>query len=460
MAAHLALLAVSPLFLFPFFDAGVVAEVVFWLCAFGLVWLFMEPSRRADEMLHDARSRVAFAVLHDPVTWVMALMALLAALRWINSGIAMAFDVESMQWHLSEPLFSALPGAAAGRGKYEFAMTLAAAAVLAGIRQSLGKQARLAFLFAASAFAGLAAAMAVSLSVCGNAAALEAAKALYASPSFAGAAFAAYALAAVVALAGSIEAKWKRVGWLSAFAVGGTFAGAFVFSPTAAVLLYAAAAALTAFLCTGWLGAVSRGVNAMRFFAILFVGVALAVLIVTCVAPGDIVDARIAEIKSLSLFPKGFQEVREILSRISMKSWEGAKWLGGGLGTFAAQTRFVADRADWQVLVSARPSALSAWWTLLAERGLVGAITLAVPLAFLVFTLLRRIPGAFGRPVFLPGCWLGACLVAVATAESFFDVSFLRPEAMLAVAAFLATSAGSLPPVNRPAQQGGDEGRD
>lgn len=446
MAAHLALLAVSPLFLFPFCPHGDTAEVVMWLSAFAAVWVFVEPSRHAEEMLHDARSRVAGEVVRDPLFWVMGILTLLAALRWINSGIELAFDTETMRWYLREPLFAALPGALTGFGKYEFSVTLAIWVILTGVRHSLGKQARLSFVLTSSIFAGIAAVMAVSLAAFDHPVALRAAKALFDVPSFVGSVFAAYALAAVVALSGVIEAKWKRVGWLSAFAIGSTLAAAFVFSPAVSVLLYAAAAVLTAFICMGWLGTVSRGVNAIKFFAVLFVGVTLAVIVVICVAPDQIVESRIVEIKSLTLFPKGFDEVRATLSKIALKSWEGAKWLGSGLGTFSSQMRFVAERDDWKIILRARPSAYSAWWTLISERGLIGAIMLALPLGFMIFTFLRRIPGIFGNRFFLPGCWLGFAILAVAVAESFYDVSFLRSEALLAIAAFMAISAGSLPP--------------
>lgn len=449
VAAHLALLAVSPLFLFPYYPWGVVAEVVLWLSAFALAWVFMEPSRHADEMLHDARARVASEVLRDPLFWVMGILVLLAALRWINSGVELAFDTENMRWHMTDPTFAALPSAMAGVGKFEFAVALSAWIILIGIRHSLGRQARLSFVLTAASLAALAAVIAISLTAYDHRVALAAAKAKFLSPSFVGAVFGVYALAAVVALSGIIEARWKHFGWIAALAVGGTFSGAFLFAPAVSVLLYAAVAVFTAFLCMGWLGTVSKGVNSMRFFAILFIGVTLGVVIIICIAPDAIVESRIAEIKSLSLFSKDFFDLRTTLSKIATKTWSGAKWLGSGLGSFSTQTRFVADKADWKVIAYARPAAFNAWWHLLSERGLVGAITLAVPLGFLSFSIFRRIPLILGNRFFLPGFWLGFAVLGVAITENFYDVSFLRPEALLAIAAFLAISAGSLPPLKK-----------
>ena len=460
MAAHLALLAVSPLFLFPFCEHGDTAVVVLWLSAFAVLWVFMEPSRHADEMLHDARARVAREVVRGPVFWVLGVLTVLAALRWINSGIELAFDTENMRWYMREPLFSALPGALSGLGKYEFSLALATWIIVVGIRHSLGKQARLSFVVSSSCLAGIAAMIAVSAAALGTPVAMKAAKAVFDKPSFPGALFAVYALVSVVALAGVLEAKWNRIAWIPALAVGGTFAAAFTFSPSVSVMLYAIAAVLTAFISMGWLGAASRGSSAMRFFAIFLIGVGFAFVLAICVTPEAIVQSRMAEIQSLSLFPKDFPEVRATLSKIAMKSWDGAKWLGSGLGTFSSQMRFVADKADWRVITQARPAAYSAWWTLMAERGLIGAMMLAVPLGFLFFTLFRRIPGIFGNRFFLPGCWLGLAILAVAVTESFYDVSFLRSEALLAIAAFMAISAGSLPPLKKksaPSDTGDDD---
>ena len=71
LAAHLALLAVAPLFLFPFLPGESVATVELWLSGFTLVWLLMEPSRRNEEMLHDARMRVAGDIARDPLFWAL-----------------------------------------------------------------------------------------------------------------------------------------------------------------------------------------------------------------------------------------------------------------------------------------------------------------------------------------------------------------------------------------------------
>ena len=71
LAAHLAILAVAPLFLFPFFGEDTIAVVLLWLSLPAAVWTFMQPSVRRGEMLHDARDRVSSEVFRDPFFWVM-----------------------------------------------------------------------------------------------------------------------------------------------------------------------------------------------------------------------------------------------------------------------------------------------------------------------------------------------------------------------------------------------------
>lgn len=449
VAAHLALLAVSPLFLFPYFDTDTVATVMLWLCAFAFVWVFFEPSRMSGELLHESRARVLGGVLRDPLFWVMLLFVAVSALRWINSGVSLAYDVENVRWYMKEPMLASLPSAAEGHGKLEFAATLVATLVLMGIRHSLGKVARLSFLVSSSLFAAIAAVVAIGLAKFSGGMALVAAKATYANPSFVGGAFAVYGLAGLAGLAGALEKKWKSASFLSVIAVGGTFAGAYMFAPSASVMLYAIAAVVMILASIIWLCTLSHFSNAMKFFAIAFIGVAIAVLIAITIAPQDLVEARMADIVLLKLFPDNYEMIREILSRVAMKTWDDAQWLGGGLGTFSFQTRFIATPQDWPVILTARASALSAWWTLIAERGIVGAVMYAVPLALLLFTFFRRIPGAIGNPIYLPGCFLGFLTLALAVAEGFFDATFLRPELVVALMAFLAVSAGSLPAVHK-----------
>ena len=81
LAAHLALLAVAPLFLFPFCGAVWTARVLLWLSFLAFVWTLVEPSRRQGEMLHDARFRVFLSVFRDPLFWFSLFLSLVAFVR-------------------------------------------------------------------------------------------------------------------------------------------------------------------------------------------------------------------------------------------------------------------------------------------------------------------------------------------------------------------------------------------
>ncbi|MBR1921794.1 MAG: hypothetical protein IJ829_07335, partial [Kiritimatiellae bacterium] len=95
LAAHLALLAVAPLFLFPFCGSVWTARTLLWLSLSAAVWTFVAPSCRKDEMPHDARARVASSIFVDPLFWFSVVLVLFAVVRWLNVGVAMVYDAEA-----------------------------------------------------------------------------------------------------------------------------------------------------------------------------------------------------------------------------------------------------------------------------------------------------------------------------------------------------------------------------
>ena len=85
LAAHLALLSVAPLLLFPFCTAPDIATVVLWFSLVGAWWIVLEPSLRGGEMLHDARRRVWRSIARDPLFWVLVVFAALAGIRALKT---------------------------------------------------------------------------------------------------------------------------------------------------------------------------------------------------------------------------------------------------------------------------------------------------------------------------------------------------------------------------------------
>ena len=94
----MAILAVAPLVLFPFLEKSDIATVLLWLSAFVSVWVVLVPSIRSGEALHDARCRVASAIVRDPLFWVSLLVIAFTGVRALNGGIGLAYDAETAKW--------------------------------------------------------------------------------------------------------------------------------------------------------------------------------------------------------------------------------------------------------------------------------------------------------------------------------------------------------------------------
>ena len=446
LAAHLALLAVAPLFLFPFVGDGVIANVLLWLAPLTVVWILMEPSRRAEEMLHDARRRVVVAIAADPLFWFLLAVTVLAGLRWANDGVKMAYDAESFRWYLKEPAINFLPGCLSGRGALPFAATLSICVLVTGCRHALGKSARVAFLFAATSFAGCAALVAVTCCAFGHAGCLRAAACALTDASFAGTAFALHFLGGLVGLVGAYERKWGSAIFFYSLGLGGTAAGLYFFAPVPVIGVFLAAGALlfaASLVSVGW----TKGRNiAFKSLASLVLASLVPVLCAFGFAPAGLNAERLAPfLGDGTIFPAGFEAARGLLSSIAGKVFWEHPWIGTGLGSFPLDIKFGATAADWPLLTPGQASALNGWWQLVAERGIVGTLFFAVALGFLGWTFVRRLVGCFGKSFFIPVCLLGPVALAAAATEAFFDVSFLRADVLMALAAFIALAGAALP---------------
>ena len=208
LAAHLALLAVAPLFLFPFCSAHDVARAVLWLALLAALWFLSSPSTRRGEPLHVARSRVWRATLRDPLFWLSLVLILFSGLRALNGGVRMAYDAEKSVWSLATAAVAEFPGCVEGEGFLPFAATVALAVVVVAVRQALGRSARMVFLLLASAFAGLAAVVALVAAFESHAACAELFACPNAAASYFGCACGVHFLAGTAALVSCFEQKW------------------------------------------------------------------------------------------------------------------------------------------------------------------------------------------------------------------------------------------------------------
>lgn len=450
LAAHLALLAVTPLFLYPFFDSGEIAVALLWLSLPAAVWALAEPSVRSGELLREARSRVASAVLRDPLFWMLAVVLLVTGFRALNTGIELAYDAENNHWFLAEPAFPLLPGSVKGTAFLPFAGVLALTVVVQGCRHVLGKAARAAFLLSSSALAGAAALLSLVLLVKGNVRVQELVECRITVSSFLGPVFAVYFLAAMAALVGAFERSWRQVMPLFAFSVGGCLAGAFAFSTPAELVVFAAAALLLLAYVFVYLVCTLKASSEFKYLVVFGVAATLGGLALVSLLPARFMGDRTTAFLTTTFFPVGFLEMRAVLSEVAFKVWKIHLWLGSGLGSFPIDIRFHAVESDWMLLLPGQSATMNGWWQLLAERGVVGALLFAVPLGAMLFTYFRRmLRGVLTLCFPNPASWLGLLTLLPVVACAFVDCSFMRVEMILAVGAVLAVSANAFPKEKR-----------
>ena len=447
LAAHLAILAVAPLFLFPFCATGTVAWALVWLTLPTALWTVLEPSLRGGEHLHDARRRVVKAVFRDPLFWASLVLVVFTGFRAFNSGISLSYNAEVSVWHVSSPVFPILPGVVGSAGDLSFAVALASMILLQACRHSLGRSARMAFLLLASFLSGLAALIALVALHEGATGAL----ALLPSDggttrSFIALAFGLQLIGGLVALIALTEYRWRSSFFLLLPAIGGNAAGLFAFAPPYLSAAFAAAGVLTlAYVLVFSFLALSSsdGFNLMVTGGIALV---LGGLLVAAILPKAVMDERMAAFTVFALFPERFWEIRGVLSAVAFKSWISHIWIGTGIDSFPLDFRFAAHAADWVALPRGATAVANGWWLLLAERGLVGAVFFILPFGFLLFSYVRRLVGGVRtRALPHPACLIAPVALVLFVATGFVDCSLLRAEALMAMCAYLAVSAAAFP---------------
>ena len=459
LAAHLALLAVAPLFLFPFCDDAWTAMTVIWLALLALAWTVLEPSRRVDETLHDARFRVASSIARDPLFWFSIVLVFIAGIRWFNGSIGMAYDAEKSVWSLSGAKFPFLPSGVAGSGCLPFASVVGVAVLMQAGRHALGKSARVCFLFVAALLAGIAAVVAGLACVFENPVALRYAACSTVDATYPGTAFGLCFMGSMVAIAGAFERKWNRAMPLLAIAVGGSAIGLYLFASDIVILAHAVCAVVVMTCALAYAHRRMGGLVVPKCLAFLLVAAVIPVLFIMGVVPEGIKAQKLAMLfgeEGAQLFPDGVLALRSTLSDIAEKVWKDNPWLGTGLGTFGFDIRFNAKEADWAVLASNQAGALNGWMQMLAERGITGVAFFVTPLLFLLWTYALRAFRAvadifskqrhsFSALVFHPACVLGPIAFLVVASCGFYDHSFWRSETMMLAAAMLAMAGSAFP---------------
>ena len=405
----------------------------------------MEPSRVGGERLHEARFRVAGAMVRDPLLWLSLVLIAYAALRFFNAGIAMSYDAENQVWTMAKPPMPILPGSVEGFGGPELGGAVAFLVVIQGCRHALGRAARMTFSLCASALSGVGAVVMAVLMFLGDPLCGDLANCNSVNPSFLGVAFGIYWLTGTVALLGAYESRWFRAMPLTVLSVGGNAVGLFLFAPASAQVVFAAGELLMILYVFVYAMRRLPGGGEFKFLVTVLMSLVLGGVLVVAVLSDNGLAARLAPYESGVFLTEDYLAVRRALSAVSFQAWKDSPWLGNGLGSFPLNLKFLAAGIDWSVVRPEQLAPLNGYWYLLVERGILGAVMIVCPLGVLLWSFGRGL--ARGVTVDLPHplCWLGPVAMVVLLVEGLFDISLAIPGVFLAVASLLAIAACSFP---------------
>ena len=197
-----------------------------------------------------------------------------------------------------------------------------------------------------------------------------------------------------MAIACGVEAEERRITkarLLCAFAVAGNAVAAFVFLPIILSIAYLSLSVIVAILsfvlCKRREGAAAcaRSVSMLAFGVI---GAASAVLVPSY---KDVINEKMTGLVVEKAFPPALADRNEALQSLSVAMWKDHQWSGVGVGAFKLQAPFYVSREDWTVLPPRPELSSNSYFTLLAERGIIGALFCFVGFGFLVFSWVTRL---------------------------------------------------------------------
>ena len=466
LAVHLALLAAAPLALAPFLNAARLASVVFWLSALAAVGLLAEPSLRAGEHLSSARRRVRAACVRDPLFWLFLLVLAYAAVRACNTGIALRYDPEQAAWLVGAPRLGGGPAAVGEAGVSSLAAAAAAAVVALGLRHGVGLMARIVFGVAGAFVAG-----AGGLAAAGCACAGMAPFAGWLRAGFAEAPFWAslFGVWLVLGIACGVQAearKWSAARLPFILGVAGNVAALLFFAPPLVAAAWLAFSLLALVFSLFALARLRAGGAVARMLVFALFGYALPAFLFALFVAAPLRALKVEGLDPAAAFPEAARAASEVLSRLAREAWKAHPWFGVGSGALGLHIPFLAEKADWAVLPVRPVCADNGYWTLLAERGIVGCLVPAVVLGLLLVSYAARLVAAFRHlrgaddaDVFAfavpPVVWLVPPAVALLAAEAVWSPVFQADGPFAAALAALALAAASCPRARKPSGAGG-----
>lgn len=394
LATHLALLVSLPLALAPFVAESMLAIVVFWLTGIALLWIFAEPSMRAGEHLTLARMRVRRSVLRDPLAWFFLVALVYSLVRWINSGISLSYNPEVSQWAVKNATWPGLPSSVGDTAFLPFAVVGGVVVLVLGLRHAVGLTARISFGVTSSFFVGVGG---IASSICASMGLEPFSQMLsvdFMKGPFWGLYYGAWLVVAITSGVQAEARKWGAARIPFCLAVAGLSSGLVLFSPALFAVAVFAMTVVFSLFCFVWLGrACSKGAVARSFFLAL-IGFSIPFFFLWVLVPESVRVFKFQSLDTAFALSENYTQVSDTLSRIAREMWMKSPWSGVGLGAFGLHLPFFAEKADWTVLIAEAKSAFNGYWTILAERGIMGCILLAIGLGMMLFFWGQRLVGA------------------------------------------------------------------
>lgn len=439
LAAHLALSAVAPLFLIPYVATDTVAKVMIYLACLTFAWFLGAPSRLRGENSYMARKRVFKATYTDPLVWIMLAIILFSSVRYFNAGIDLAYDAENYVWYMTEATASFLP-ASHGEGAFLPLVTSFAALIMIVVSfHALGRGARYGFLYSVGLFGGVSAFVHIYNYSIGVAKLLEYAKCAFDCEFFLGFGYMLTSAFLVAALPIAFERRWNVAIVTIPLMLGAQIAAIAIFSPINVFVVGLAVLLLIVVYSVFWgRKSLSRS-GELKLSVVFFVSLALAFMLIYFTDWKNFVAG--ATSLAQGFVDAEYRQVSDKLSSVAFKVWRDNIWLGTGVDTFAFDIRFNLNDADWLVIAQDQKVPLNAWWYLLAERGVIGALLIVVPVFFMLYAYFSRMCAAL-RKLPTPVVLLGPLVLIAAVALAFFNCSIFGAGMMpLLIAAVLVSAA-------------------
>ena len=456
LPVHLAMLAALPLALTPFLSAAWLGTVILWLSAFAAVWLFLEPSILAGEHLSMARARVRTSILHDPVFYFFLLVIGGAAIRSLNTGVAMVYDPEQASWLIKPPPFPAFPASANSAGYLPWTVSIGLLLVVMGIRHAMGLGARLTFGIAGSLITGVGG-IAATVCVCSGMGLLtEQATGGFDKGPFWSGIFGVWLILGIASGVVAEARKWKAARIPFCIAIAGNVSGLLFFSPPLVAAAWSFAAVLTIVWSLLYLGRAGSMGAVARSLSLIVLGIALPIFLLVSFAPESVAAAKAKGFDSTYVMTEAMRQNNEALSRIARQMWMAHPWSGVGLGAYSLHVPFLAEKADWAVMAAKPLYAQNSYWTLLAERGIIGCLFLVVGVGMMMWFYIIRLVESYkflrhndDADIFVfavpPIVWTLPIIFVLFAVESVWLPELSIPTISFAVVVPLALCAASFP---------------